>query len=319
MATPAAGDHAPPASRRTAWRGLQLLLAVGVVAFATVTLWRQWQAVRHTGFTPDFRPGWLLAASALVLATYALLIETWRRTLRACGARLGFGESSRIWNVSNLGKYVPGKIWQVTAMTMMLQRRGVPLATSSGAAVVVTLANLMVGFSIVLVLGASTLDVVPGGANTIAVAVALGAVGLLAAPALVPRLSVAAGRMLRRDVPAVAMPATAIWWSVAGCGVAWVLYGVAFQLFVVGVLGEARGTLSSYVVVYTGSYLIGYVALFVPGGLGVRELALTASLPAFGLATAPEAVLVTVASRLWLTALELLPGLAYLALGRRAR
>lgn len=317
MATPAAGDHAPPASRLTAWRVLQLLLAVGVVAFAAVTLWRQWQAVRHTGFDPDVRAGWLLAASVLVLATYALLIETWRRTLVAWGARLAFNDASRIWNVSNLGKYVPGKIWQVTAMTMMLQRRGVPLATSSGAAVVVTLANLVVGFSIVLLLGASTLDVVPGGPTAIAIAVALGAAGLLAAPALVPRLSSLAARLLRRDPPAVAMPAAAVWWSVAGCAVAWLLYGVAFRLFVVGVLGEARGSLASYVVVYTGSYLIGYIALFVPGGLGVRELALTASLPALGLATPPEAVLLTVASRLWLTALELIPGLTYLALGRR--
>lgn len=295
---------------------MQVVLAVAVVAFAAVTLWRQWDAVRHTGFSPDIRPGWLLAASALVLATYALLIETWRRTLATWGARLRFAVASRIWNVSNLGKYVPGKIWQVTAMTMMLQRRGVPLAASSGAAVVVTLANVIVGFSIVLLLGASTLDVVPGGATAVGAAVALGAAGLATAPLLVPRLSALAARLLRRDLPTVAMPAAAVWWSVAGCAVAWVLYGVAFRLFVLGVLGEARGPLASYVVVYTGSYLIGYLALFVPGGLGVRELALTASLPALGLATPPEAVLVTVASRLWLTALELLPGLAYLALRR---
>jgi uncharacterized membrane protein YbhN (UPF0104 family) len=115
----------------------------------------------------------------------------------------------------------------------------------------------------------------------------------------------------------MAVPARAVWWSVAGCAIAWLLYGVAFRWFVVGVLGGASGPTLAYVVAYTGSYLLGYLAIFVPGGLGVRELALTATLPALGLATAPEAVLVSVASRLWLTVLELLPGVAYLVAGSR--
>jgi len=294
-----------------------MLLAAVVLVAAGMALWRQWQAVPATGLHTELRPGPLALASLIVLGTYALLIETWRRTLASWGAPIPFAEASRVWNVSNLGKYVPGKVWQITAMTVMLQRLGVPLATSGAAAVVVTLANVVVGFLIVLLLGASTLDVVPGGVRIAALLIGVGGASLLAAPAVVPRLARMVGRLSGRPVPPMAVPARAVWWSLAGCGVAWLLYGVAFRLFVVGVLGGASGPTLSYVVAYTGSYLLGYLAIFVPGGLGVRELALTATLPALGLATAPEAVLVSVASRLWLTALELLPGVAYLVAGSR--
>jgi len=51
----------------------------------------------------------------------------------------------------------------------------------------------------------------------------------------------------------------------------------------------------------------------VPGGLGVRELAMVAVLTGLGLTGSVEAWLLALASRLWLTALELVPGLLFLA------
>jgi hypothetical protein len=47
----------------------------------------------------------------------------------------------------------------------------------------------------------------------------------------------------------------------------------------------------------------------------VREVFLVAGLTGLGLADPPTATLLAVASRLWLTALELAPGLAFLAVG----
>ena len=72
------------------------------------------------------------------------------------------------------------------------------------------------------------------------------------------------------------------------------------------------GNAWSYIAVYTGSYLAGYLALFAPGGVGVREAALVLAMPRFQLATAADAAVIAIASRLWLTALEILPGLVLL-------
>jgi uncharacterized membrane protein YbhN (UPF0104 family) len=98
-----------------------------------------------------------------------------------------------------------------------------------------------------------------------------------------------------------------------GTAAAWLLYGVAFQVFS-GSLVRGTGATHSYIAAYTASYLIGYLALFTPGGLVVREAMLVASLTTLGLLTAPEAWLVAIASRLWLTVLEIGPGLLFLLL-----
>jgi hypothetical protein len=146
--------------------------------------------------------------------------------------------------------------------------------------------------------------------------VGIAALGLLALPWLLPLAVRTTARLLRRDLATQPrMPPSAVWLTGAGNLVAWLLYGVAFQLFTAGVLGEAAGGLPLYIAVYTGSYIIGYLAFFTPGGLVAREAALIAFMTGLGIATTPQAALVAVASRLWLTLLEILPGLLFLAHG----
>jgi len=67
------------------------------------------------------------------------------------------------------------------------------------------------------------------------------------------------------------------------------MYGAAFGVFVRGVLGAAPGTFANYVTAYAWPYVIGYLAILAPGGLGVRELALAQTLTALDLATPQQA------------------------------
>ena len=64
--------------------------------------------------------------------------------------------------------------------------------------------------------------------------------------------------------------------------------------------------------------MLGFLALFAPGGVIVRESALVAGMVRLGLAGQADAFAVAVASRLWLTVVELLPGFMYLALTPRS-
>lgn len=260
----------------------------------------------------------LALASLLVLVSYALLIQTWRLVLGRWGARLGYADAARIWTVSNLGKYVPGKVWQITAMGAMVHRLGVSPIVAGASSVLITLVNTVVGFGLVLILGSRALDPAGRGTGAAAVAIVLLGGALVAAPALLPPVGRALARITGRALTLPRVPASAVWIAAAGSAVAWLLYGVAFQLFVAGITGSAAGATTRYVAVFTGSYLIGFVTLFSPGGLGTRELAMTAALGAFGLAAPPQAALITVGSRLWLTVLELAPGLLFLA-GHGAR
>ena len=281
-------------------------------------LLRQW---REVGRVSDvLRLDWLLvgASALLVLGSYAILIETWRMVLSRWDAHLDYWDAARVWTVSNLGKYVPGKVWQITAMGAMVHRRGISPIVAGASSVLITLVNTVVGFVVVLALGARALDPAGKGTGAAVVAIVLLAAGLVAAPAILPLVARALARVTGRSISLPRVPASAVWIAAVGSAAAWTLYGIAFRLFVAGVTGSAAGATTEYVAVFTGSYLIGFVTLFSPGGLGTRELAMTAALASFGLATPPQAALITVGSRLWLTVLELVPGLLFMA-GQGAR
>jgi hypothetical protein len=300
----------------------QWLVAAVVIAFAARELARQWRDVAPA--LQGLRLDWIrvLGSGILVIATYLILIEAWRATLRVWSETLPFAAAARIWFVSNLGKYVPGKVWQIAAMGAMAQRRGVSATAAIGSSLVVNLVSVLAGFAVIAMTAAGRVGSVISAQATesaarsaeltvIAIAVAGGA-ALVLAPVAVPRLAALAGRVSGRGVVIPRVPARAIWVAAGSTLASWVLYGIAFSLFAHGVSPRATGNASSYIAVYTGSYLAGYLALFAPGGVGVREAVLVLAMPRFNLASAADAAVIAITSRLWLTILEILPGLLML-------
>jgi uncharacterized membrane protein YbhN (UPF0104 family) len=82
----------------------------------------------------------------------------------------------------------------------------------------------------------------------------------------------------------------------------WIVYGASFWCMLRGV-GITPGGFWETIAAFSGAYLLGFLALFAPGGLGVREGALAVLLaPQIGPGLAG---VIAVGSRLWMTLLEL--------------
>jgi glycosyltransferase 2 family protein len=303
---------APP--RRLLWRIVQLALAAIVVALVARKVVEEWGAVRLA--LDQAHPNWLalVMSCVVVLATYAVLIETWRVLLRGWQHDVPFVDAARIWTISNLGKYLPGKVWAITALVVMTRQYGVSAAEGAATSVLLTLINTIVGFVVAIVAGASLLRLPPFAV----VLIAAMAVAVLASPAALPRIGALAGRVFGRPMVLRKLPHRVILLAALLTAIAWTMYGIAFRLFAIGVLGHAPGALRDYVAVFAGSYLVGFLAIFSPAGVGVREGVMAVALQRAGLATG-DAYLLAVASRLWLTALEVLPPLLFLAFVRRRR
>jgi hypothetical protein len=82
-----------------------------------------------------------------------------------------------------------------------------------------------------------------------------------------------------------------------------------------GLFRDIPGGPVDYIEVYTGSYLAGYVAVFSPSGIAVREPVLQLLLVNMQLAADNGQALVAAwYSRVWLTVLEILPGVVLMLL-----
>ncbi len=257
-------------------------------------------------------PRWSFIAlsGAVFLIAHAVLVITWRAVLSCWDARLPFWTAARIWSVSNLGRYLPGKVWQIGAMGAMARQVDVSPIAASGSALLGTLVNILAGFVVAAASGRALLERAAGGTSIATTLALLSCAALLVAPFMLPRIAPFAGRLLGRPVQAT-LPMRAVVYALIGNMVAWLLYGKAFQLFVVGVLGQAVGSFADYLATYTISYVIGYIVLFAPAGIGVREGAMLQMLQLAGLASHPQATLITIGSRIWLTILEVMPALLF--------
>lgn len=298
--------------------GAQLLFAAAVLWFGGRALLGQWSDVRALRATLVTDWSEVATASLLVLASYAVLIATWRATVQAWGERIAVGPAARIWFVSNLGRYLPGKVWQIGAMGVMAQQAGVAPEAAVGSALVVSFVHLLVGFAVVAATGGELLRTYVPPGSPLPWVLALLSTGVLAAPWVLPWLARVAARVTGRAIRIPRLPVRAIWTAALGSAVSWVLFGLAFRLLSVAVLGRVTGDAATSIAVFTLSYQLGFVALFAPGGIGVREASMHLLLVTAGLNTAPEATLLVVVSRLWLTVLEIVPGALLLTFARPA-
>ncbi|MEO8032266.1 MAG: lysylphosphatidylglycerol synthase domain-containing protein [Gemmatimonadota bacterium] len=300
---------APARSRATWWWIAQSVVLLVVAALVWRALSHNWTEFRSAQFAIDLEPAWLALSVALVGLTYLVLIESWRRLLTGWGQSLRLGSAARIWFLSNLGRYVPGKVWSVAGMVVLAQREGVEPWAATAAAVAVQ--AIGIGTAVAVVATAT-----PGAESAvrlaIAAALALGTIAVLAWEFTTRQIRLRVPRFEElRPIPlAVLLTSTGL--TLLG----WLLYGASFWALARG-LGIQALTLPIAAATFALGYILGLLALFAPGGVGVREFTLIALLtPALG---AGAAIGLSVASRLQLTLTEAAAGVAALMASRSTR
>jgi uncharacterized membrane protein YbhN (UPF0104 family) len=297
-------------------------LAAQLVAFGAI-IWflvRQGQhyaePLRHLHV--EFAWGALLLASALTASMYLMLVWTWRNSMSWWGPTFTYRDASRIWFASNLARFVPGGIWQFAGIATMAAKRGISAVAANGAAILQQVVIIVAGLALTLglapdLLGPGIAHVIPAGmAPTIGVLITL--LFALAFPrfakALGQRAEKIAGHSLQWPTP----PTRGFALYVVMIMAMWLVYGVAFWLFGRALFGSAGPALGPSIAIYTAAYVAGIIAIIAPGGLGVREAALTAALtPVIG---GEKALVMALASRLWLLAVEVVTASLVLALVR---
>ncbi|MGZ8391231.1 MAG: hypothetical protein ACXWWK_00165 [Gemmatimonadales bacterium] len=297
-------------ARPRIWRAAQFIVGSLLVGLAIRSIVANWQTLQSQPIEWQFSTGWIVASILVVFASYAVLIEAWRRVVLGMGETLAFLTAVRIWFLASLGKYIPGKVWAVAGAAVLAQRAGVDPSVAVAGALVLQALALASGAAVVAVTAGEAFQAVGQGTTPIAVAVILlslvGVAGLTSQPFLdrVGRLFPAAWPRPR------AIPAGMVVTAFVANVVAWIGYGVALLLLARGLLPDVGLSLPQAIGVFTCSYLVGFLALFAPGGLGPRESVFLLML-AGDIGLKPAAAL-ALASRLLLTGTEVLPAVPLL-------
>jgi hypothetical protein len=205
-----------------------------------------------------------------------------------------------------------GSFWQIAGMAALVQRAGVSPWAAVGSSIVIQFVNIGTGVLVTAIFA-------PGfGHPVLIVAAALvtaSGAAMLAWPAGAAFASRTLSRVTGRTIELRAVRPGALGLSSAVTAAQWVAYGLALSLCVRGLTGRSIN-LAASVGVFTGSYVAGLINVFTPAGAGTREIILVDWLTRQFNSPA-AATLVTVGSRILMTAMELLAALVVLPLTKQ--
>lgn len=247
-------------------------LAIGGAAFVVEKIAAQWS--EYGDVIAHARWGWLIAAVPLAAIGMSSLGLIWRRVIEVLGARVRRREVFVWYQLGQLGKYLPGGLWPILGRSELAVRGGLnrqiaynSVALSMGATYLCAALVSAVLLPFVLL--------TEGSIGTSAWVFVIIPVGLLVLhPRVLAKLFAIAERVLGKAEDQQVPPWSASVKLVARHAPPWVINGVATWLIALTFDPHA----SFVTVMFAGilSWVVGFVVIFVPGGLGVREASFTA-------------------------------------------
>jgi glycosyltransferase 2 family protein len=275
-------------------RAKTLLYRIGLGLSLALFLYQMWLAMMALRSDPaPLRYGYLAALLCLDLATYVLLIAGWGIITRSLHLNLPARHMFDGYVLAFLPRYIPGSVWGYVSRGEWMQRTcGASYAQSTAA----SLMEISVQF------GTAGLVVLAGLAppHWRLAAVGLG-IGALAVPwwllqrYYLRRQRIAAGRL------AVAWLLLFMLYALV-----WTVHGLALLAAMAAVGTAVPLTLPAAIFAFCASWLVGFAAVLVPAGIGVRELTLSALLQRMTAIPPGDASLVAVITRLGIVAAELI-------------
>jgi len=262
---PPGDDLTPPSRRRLVIRVLRIVLAAAGLAFLVIALVDTWSRSSELLRSPVR----LVFAFVIVVASLMLWSRAWSALLEheadARALRHGF-------YLSQLGKYVPGGIWQAAGQVSLARDAGADLTRASTAFVVLAVAQVAGAATV----GGLTALFAPDLPTPYRVAVIAGLLlSLLVYRGWMVATLRLAGRVVKRlDVTGVPSQ-RAILHSYAFAAVATAVASASFALITrPHDAGLAFAALSAFAT----AWWIGFVAIPFPSGIGIREAVLLAAL-----------------------------------------
>ncbi len=298
------------------WAGsiLTILLIIIPVYFLGRSLWANWQTLTSAEIEIDW--GRMVLSLVILMAAFALFPSGTLIGLRGLGARVTYGQAYYGYHASQLGKYIPGRIWIIPGRAVTMRRFGVDGITAAASTLIDMYVLLVAGIVVFIpTLFTSAQETMRQ----------LGWVGLLGCipllisiffPSVLNKLfSLGMKWIGRGEVSfhfawyhfALMLVNDLLLWIFAGFGL--YLLADSFSPLILAQLPAVTGAMGF-------SWVLGTVSFLTPAGLGVREGAMGVLLS--GILPVPLPALVAIVARFWWSLADFGSiGLAFLAFGRR--
>lgn len=298
----AVSDEQPAGSRRKAMLSSLVGAVLGGAAMYLVvrTLVSEWDEAEAA--ISDASWGWLAVAAVLAAVGMASIGLVWGRVLQRFGVSVASGRILAWYFVGELGKYLPGGVWPVLGRGELARRGGVPRSRAYAS---VALSLGMLYLAAMFVATAFVPFAISGGGFSpwmlclLALPVGVVALHHSVIEWLVAKVARLTGRQISVAVPRWRESLTLVAMYVP----TWLFIGGATWAVARAITPDASAPRVMFAAVL--SWVVGFLAVPVPAGAGVREAVLLAASGLDGGVSAATAII----ARLIFVAVDALGGL----------
>jgi uncharacterized membrane protein YbhN (UPF0104 family) len=308
------GTGTPP-RKKLNWLRYTLGTLIVIVSFYFLIsrLVRDWHQIPFREL--HFSPGLLvLSYLILLLCHFPLGAYAWRLILGGLGERLPFFRALAIITVTQLGKYAPGKVWFTLGRMSFARRDGVPEAKSLISVAIETgfllLAAIFLFAIAVLILPRA---VVPG---VVLYAFLLAPLTLIVTyPPILNRILKPLLKLFKQPVFELKLSYPRLLLILGVFVLDWIVQGLGCFVLINSFYPLALERLPVLLGGYSLSWILGFIVLVAPAGLGIREGIYTYILKL--VMPEPIAIISALITRIWMSTAELAMALSCLPLLRR--
>ncbi len=278
--------------RALRWGALALVFILWAHA-----LWTQRDAFYQYTWQVQWPP--LLLAQGALLLQMLSLATAWWYLLVLLGGSVPWRVGASMWLRAQLARYVPGGVWDVAGRAWIGREMGLPgHLVPAGAVLEMSFQVLSAAFFLLSVL--FLLPQNPWRPFVPLIGAGMLLIGAFLWPPLFRRALLWAARRLHRPIAVPPpLPFSGLLRVLGLYLLAHALQGVGFVLFLRGISPVPTPHVPLLVGAYVAAWLVGYVAVFTPTGIGVREGALVLLLR--GVLSMPVVTAAALGYRVWLS------------------
>ncbi len=258
-----------------------------------------------------------LCSAFLVMFVWVFMYGfTWKVLLAALGERISIYNAVSVLAISQIGKYIPGKVWFTVGRMYLAKKHGVNEAktlVSTAMEIALSLLGAVILFGLAVLL-------VPRGIVPTRAYLAFLLVPFCVVAVYPPVLTRVTGFVLRRlhqPVFEIRMTFRQLLGVLGLYVLLWVVQGAGCYLLVRSFYPLDLSRLPMVAGAFALSWILGFIVLISPAGLGIREGIFTFALRL--VVPEPVAIIAALMSRIWITGSEGLLALVFTSLSRASK
>jgi uncharacterized membrane protein YbhN (UPF0104 family) len=308
-------------SRKTeSSRGNRILLnavaisvIVGVFGFLGWRLWLDRELLRGVDWWSH--PGLWLLHFGLLAVMFGFATIGWIRIVRILGGDLSASAGAFNWLASNLGKYIPGKLFMLAGRVELARRLGVRPAVSMSALALEHVFQLVAASPFLLWALFHGFRFESEKMWLVLVAALVPAAVFVVRPSLLVTVANLALRVTHHST-LEATPGSRHSATLLGVYfTCWLAYGISGVVLTKALGFGPAVPVVGIIAAFVAAWMIGFLSLITPGGIGVREAVLVLLLGTT--LSTPQAITVALLARLSWTMVEMVGVVIGLAVGRQ--